>query len=192
MYKNTLKGQFVTLERLNQNHQINLGNLAKSEDIWEYMMNNCSSEEEFNKWFDAVLDKNKSNEICSFVIINNENQNLIGTISLKNHSIANAKIEVGTLWIGKEYWGKLPELKNESAFELLKYCFEDLELNKVEFRVDFKNIKSQNLIKKIGAKFDGNLRKDVKVKGVYSDSLVFSILKEEWIANIKNILSNSF
>ena len=155
-------------------------------------MNNCSSEEEFNKWFDAVLDKNKSNEICSFVIINNENQNLIGTISLKNHSIANAKIEVGTLWIGKEYWGKLPELKNESAFELLKYCFEDLELNKVEFRVDFKNIKSQNLIKKIGAKFDGNLRKDVKVKGVYSDSLVFSILKEEWIANIKNILSNSF
>jgi RimJ/RimL family protein N-acetyltransferase len=99
----------------------------------------------------------------------------------------NAKIEVGTLWIGKEYWGKLLELKNETAFELLKFCFEDLTVNKIEFRVDYKNIKSQNLIKKMGGKFDGNLRQDVKVKGVYSDSLVFSILREEWDGIKKNL-----
>jgi RimJ/RimL family protein N-acetyltransferase len=43
----------------------------------------------------------------------------------------------------------------------------------------------------MGGKFDGNLRQDVKVKGVYSDSLVFSILKEEW-DGIKKNLSQTF
>ena len=191
MYKDSLNGKFVTLERVNQEHCIPLGNLAKSEDIWEFMMSNCSTETEFIKWFDTLLVKNKSDEICSFIIRNNTNRNLIGTISLKNYSEVNAKIEVGTLWIGKEYWGKLPELKNETAFELLKFCFEDLSVNKIEFRVDYKNIKSQNLIKKMGGKFDGNLRQDVKVKGVYSDSLVFSILREEW-DGIKKNLSQTF
>lgn len=180
MYKDNLKGKFVTLKRISQDDCANLQKLAMSEDIWEFMLFNCSTEAEFIKWFNTLLDKNKKDEICTFIIKSNINQNLIGTISLKNYSENNSKIEVGTLWIGKEYWGKLPELKRETSCKLINYCFEDLSVNKIEFRVDHKNIKSQNLIKNIGAKLDGNLREDVKINGVFSDSLVFSILKRDW------------
>jgi RimJ/RimL family protein N-acetyltransferase len=184
-----IKGNFVKLERLNNKHYDVLKKLSKSKEIWDFMMLDCSVESTFNSWFKKTVDDNLTNQICSFVI--KDETNTYGTVGLKNYSKSNNKVEAGSLWIGREFWGKRETLpiRLEAALLIYKYCFEKLNVNKIEFRVDYKNKTAQKMNLKLGAKYDGNLRQDVKVKGEFSDSYVYSILALEW-ADVKGNLNN--
>lgn len=187
--RKAINGGYVILERLDSKHYELLKELAKSKEIWNYMMLDCSIEATFDLWFNKTLSDNKINDICT-LIIKDKYKTYIGTVALKNYSENNGKVETGSLWIGREFWGKkeIIPIKLEIALLLYTYCFEELKVNKIEFRVDCRNKISQNMILRLGAKYDGNLREDVKVKGVYSDSLIYSILSSEW-KSVKNNLN---
>jgi ribosomal-protein-serine acetyltransferase len=63
---------------------------------------------------------------------------------------------------------------------LINYCFEELNLNRVEIRTAVNNVKSQNIPKKLGFQQEGMIRQAEKLNGQYSDSYVFSLLKSEF------------
>lgn len=75
---------------------------------------------------------------------------------------------------------------------LLNYCFNQLKLRRVEFKIDIKNIKSQKAIEKLGAIKEGLLRKyNIQSYGESTGTYVYSILDLEWksktLASVKNI-----
>lgn len=63
---------------------------------------------------------------------------------------------------------------------LINYCFEELNLNRIEIRTAVNNIKSQNIPQKLGFQKEGINRQEEKLNGQYSDSYVFSLLKSEF------------
>jgi len=64
---------------------------------------------------------------------------------------------------------------------MLQYAFETLEFDKVEFRIDERNIVSRKAIEKIGATLEGILRKDTLMQdGFKRSTCCYGILKEEW------------
>ena len=64
---------------------------------------------------------------------------------------------------------------------LLTYAFEVLNLNRVEFKTDSLNAKSQKALERIGATQEGTLRHHmIQPDGRLRDSVYFSILKNEW------------
>ncbi|WP_409574952.1 GNAT family N-acetyltransferase [Sphingobacterium siyangense] len=64
---------------------------------------------------------------------------------------------------------------------LLDYCFDNLELRRVEFKIDINNLKSQKAIEKIGAVKEGLLRNyNIQSYGDSKGTYVYSILTEEW------------
>jgi RimJ/RimL family protein N-acetyltransferase len=74
---------------------------------------------------------------------------------------------------------------------LLTFAFEKLNMERVEFRADALNEKSVNAMKNIGCVVEGVLRNSMpKMPDGRRDTIVLSILKNEWIDNVKENLWN--
>ncbi|MDQ1307749.1 MAG: hypothetical protein QG671_3582, partial [Actinomycetota bacterium] len=64
---------------------------------------------------------------------------------------------------------------------LLGYAFDTLGAERVQFKTDNANLRSQAALRKIGATQEGVLRRHMlRRDGTYRDSVVFSILRSEW------------
>lgn len=64
---------------------------------------------------------------------------------------------------------------------MLKYAFEIMEFNRVQFSADIENIKSQKAILKLGAEQEGVFRSNyIDQNGITRDDIYFSIIRSEW------------
>ena len=71
----------------------------------------------------------------------------------------------------------------------MEFAFEILKMDRVEFRADNENKRSISAMKSIGCKEEGILRSNgFKADGTRRDSIVLSILKDEWDNDIKDKL----
>ncbi len=105
---------------------------------------------------------------------------IIGTISLetdKHRPESNSK-EMGYS-LAFEYWGQ--GIMTEAANRVLEYGFLVLKLSQIGICTGAANKRSQGVIKNCGFVYEGTIRKSYKIyDGTLRDSLIFSILKEEW------------
>ena len=83
--------------------------------------------------------------------------------------------------LAKDYWGK--GYATESAKALTHYGFNVLNLHRVYASVHPENAASIRVLEKVGMILEGRLREDMKYHGVYRDSLIYSILEQEWKQN---------
>ena len=98
-----------------------------------------------------------------------------------------------TLQLGYVVWERFPGsgLNRHCKYLLLSFAFEDLHMERVEFRADNNNARSIAAMKSIGCKVDGVLRSNMpKRDGGRRDSIVLSILKDEWFNSVKEMLWN--
>lgn len=103
----------------------------------------------------------------------------IGSSSYCDIRLANKGIEIGWTWLAKEHRGT--SVNPESKLLMMTYAFETLGCERVQLKCDARNILSQNAIAKLGAVREGVLRKHVVVReGFIRDSVIFSVLREEW------------
>ena len=85
---------------------------------------------------------------------------------------------------GKKFQGT--GLNKHCKYLLLEFAFEELGLERVEFRADNNNARSVAAMKSIGCKVDGVLRSNMPMPtGGRRDSIVLSILKPEWEQTVK-------
>ena len=96
-------------------------------------------------------------------------------------------LQLGYTWYGERFRGT--GLNKHCKYLLLEFAFETMDMLRVEFRADNTNLRSIAAMKSIGCKVEGVLRQDVpKVTGGRRDSIVLSILKEEWLNEVKHNL----
>lgn len=68
----------------------------------------------------------------------------------------------------------------EALLTILSFCFENLELNRVEATHYVGNEGSGKVMEKCGMKQEGIGMKEVKIKGVFHDVVHYGIIKENW------------
>jgi RimJ/RimL family protein N-acetyltransferase len=87
--------------------------------------------------------------------------------------------QIGWTWIGRDFQGS--GLNKEMKFLILRYGFEVLGLNRIEFKADERNHQSRQALLSIGAMREGILRQHMKIHNGYIRNTVFySILASEW------------
>lgn len=90
-------------------------------------------------------------------------------------------LEIGRTWIAKSHQGT--KVNPESKYLLLRHAFEELGAARVQFKTDVHNLQSQRAIEKLGARREGVLRRfQVRSNGLLRDSMIFSLIAEEWPA----------
>lgn len=130
-------------------------------------------------YFNFCLNSKKEKELYPLIIIKKESNTPIGLTMFGNISFQNKRLEIGWTWIGQQFQGT--GVNKSSKGLLLDYCFNSLNLRRVEFKIDVKNLKSQKAIEKIGAIKEGLLRNyNIQSYGESEGTYVYSILKEDW------------
>ena len=111
---------------------------------------------------------------------------LVGTTSLMQADVVNESIHLGSTLYGSRWWGTT--VNPECKFLLLRHCFEDCRYGRVKIQTDVLNVRSTAAIAKLGAVREGVIRRDMRREdGTFRDTVVFSILAEEWPAVKENL-----
>ena len=105
----------------------------------------------------------------------------VGTSSLLEADLANEGIHVGSTLYGHRWWGTA--VNPEAKLLLLQLCFDGCGYGRVKIQTDLLNLRSQAAIAKLGAQREGVLRRHLRREdGSFRDTVVFSVLRDEWPA----------
>ena len=116
--------------------------------------------------------------IKSFVIAEKDSLEYIGQIDLFKIDWKNRFAILAIVIGGKEYLGK--GYGSEAIRVLLKFAFEELNLNRIELDVYDYNVRAQKCYLKCGFKEEGRMRQKLFRDGQYRDVIKMAILKEEY------------
>lgn len=108
-----------------------------------------------------------------------EDGRLIGQCTLFNLVASCHRAEIG-YGMARSAWGH--GYMGEALDALLRYGFENLDLNRVEADIDPRNTRSAQSLLRLGFKHEGHLRERWVVDGEVSDSDLYGLLHREWVA----------
>lgn len=153
-------------------------NWASDPEVTKYLMWPTHTSEEVSKRVleDWVSSYEKEDYYQWAIVPKANNDAPIGSIS-----IVGVKEQVGLVHIGycigRNWWHQ--GITSEALEAVIRFCFEELEANRVEARHDPKNPHSGAVMKKCGMTFEGTLRQaDWNNQGV-CDASYYGILRSE-------------
>lgn len=173
-----LENESILLRPLSINDIDKIESISYNKELGEFGAR-VKNRDDLLDYFNFCLNSKKEKELYPLIIIMKEDNSPIGLTMFGNLSFQNQRLEIGWTWIGKKFQGT--GINTICKELLLDYCFDNLNLRRVEFKVDIKNLKSQKAIEKIGAIKEGLLRNyNIQSYGESEGTYVYSILKEEW------------
>lgn len=183
-----LEADNVRLIPLEKSHQAALLEAAKDGKLWKLWFTSVPSESTIEAYIETALNQKKRKESIPFVIISKASNQIIGSTRFCSIDEKNRRLEIGYTWYAASF--QRTEINTVSKYLLLKYAFEHLNSIAVEFKTHFFNYRSRTAIERLGAKQDGILRNHkIGQNGVIRDTVIFSIIENEWKAVKQNLIS---
>ncbi|MFT3932349.1 MAG: GNAT family protein [Chitinophagaceae bacterium] len=185
-----LRGKYVYLELLTEQHKDFLQNAARDERIWEFtkaFQMDETYENQFDSYFSIAMDKTAMHGQQAFVIKKVADNSIIGMTRFYEINPKDKRAAIGYTWYIPAVWGKV--YNKECKLLMLQYIFETAGYNRAEFHVAHQNIRSQKAVEKIGGLKEGVLRKyGFRNDGSIRHTVVFSIIDDEWPMKKENLL----
>ena len=103
---------------------------------------------------------------------------LIGTCGYFRWDQQHHRAEVG-YDLCPDVWGQ--GLMPEALRALIRYGFEEMDLNRIVAMTHAENQRSQRVLMKLGFQMEGLLREYFCRDGTYNDQLQYSLLRREWM-----------
>lgn len=185
----TLENERVKLTLLSMSNYENLLDVASQDNLIQFSPSDISTPEKLKAYVQVAIDGYYHKTIIPFIIFDKQTQRYAGSTRFGLINWKNKVLHIGWTWIGKEYQGT--GLNKHMKFLMLQYAFETLKFDKVEFRIDERNIASRKAVEKLNAKLEGILRKDtLMLDGFKRSTCCYGILKEEWHTIKQNVFKN--
>jgi RimJ/RimL family protein N-acetyltransferase len=167
------------LEPLNEHHFNLLLPIALEREIWEFTSADIKNEIDFRRYFDKALEERKEHRSYPFAIYDKQAKQYAGCTRFANISFPDKRMEIGWTWYNPTL--QRTGINKATKFLLLRFGFEELDLNRIELKTSHLNLKSQGAMLKIGAVKEGVLRQHaIAENGTVRDTVYFSFIKEEW------------
>jgi RimJ/RimL family protein N-acetyltransferase len=104
---------------------------------------------------------------------------VVGTTSFLEVSSVDARIEIGFTLYSRAVWGS--DVNPTCKLLLMGWAFEQAHFGRVQLKTDIRNGRSQAAIARLGARFEGILRRyQRRQDGSVRDTVLFSVTAEEW------------
>ncbi|WP_410505761.1 GNAT family N-acetyltransferase [Janthinobacterium sp.] len=82
-------------------------------------------------------------------------------------------------FIGEKFQGK--GIITRSVRAVLEYCFDSLNINRMELRCAVGNLPSMRVAERLGFTHEGVLRQEEFLNGIFVDQHVYALLSEDFI-----------
>jgi RimJ/RimL family protein N-acetyltransferase len=136
------------------------------QDVYDFIKNRISPEfDRPGTWFQLA-------------ILLSENNRLIGDIGIHFLETDRFTVELGYT-LDHDYQGL--GYASEAVGAVTEYLFNQCGKHRIFASIDPGNDKSIGLVKRLGYRQEAHFRKNVLHHGVWTDTLIFAILKEEWL-----------
>jgi len=156
-------------------------------EIWTYSLQKAAGEENLKKYIEFAVQAREKGTEYPFIVFDKQKEACAGSTRFYDIQVQHQTLQLGFTWYGKEFQGT--GLNKHCKFLLLQFAFEQIGMERVEFRADLNNARSIAAMKSIGCVEEGVLRSHAnKVEGGRRDSIVLSILKDEWFNHVKEHL----
>lgn len=146
--------------------------------VTEYMnidsMTEVSDAENMINFFIVADSSNEANRMGIF--LKGNEKDAIGSCGFNYIDFENDRAEIG-YELHSDYWRK--GYMKEALTALINYGFETFSFNRIEAKVDVKNVASQRLLEKMLFESEGVLREYEKQKNEYNDIMMYSILNKD-------------
>lgn len=184
-----LENDRVILSPLNKEDIDHLLIFAMNEPtLWQYSLTPANGKENLTKYIDYALSAKRNKSAYPFIVFDKKTNKYAGSTRFYDYQAHHRTTQLGYTWYGKEFWGT--GLNKNCKFLMLQYAFDHLGLERVEFRADANNARSIAAMKSLGCIEEGVLRSNCKSITARRDSIILSILREEWLTNVKVQLAN--
>jgi len=160
-------------------------------ELWKYSLITAAGEEGLANYLEVALEARTARKEYPFIVFDKRTNRYAGSTRFYDINPAFKTLQLGYTWYGKNF--QRTGLNRHCKLLLLSFAFEDLQMERVEFRADNKNERSIAAMKSIGCKVEGVLRSNMPTRdsNVRRDSIILSILKEEWFGAVKERLIKS-
>lgn len=184
-----LEDDLILLRPLQESDVDNLLEISINEpETWKYSLVGADGKENLIRYIQAAIKARDEKREFPFIVFDKKSQKWAGSTRFYDIQLDYKTLQLGYTWYGSAFRGT--GLNKHCKFLLLQFAFETLGMERVEFRADNNNERSIAAMKSIGCKVEGVLRSHMPTANseLRRDSIVLSILKDEWFAEVKENL----
>ncbi|CAN5354687.1 GNAT family protein [soil metagenome] len=178
----TLEGNLVRLEPLGLHHAEGLFAATQGiEELWRHLAISPESVEDYEYFINTALAELAAGTSVPFAIIERATGEVIGSTRYLDIRSVSGGVEIGWTFLADRVWRT--GVNTECKYLLLRHAFEVGGAARVQLKTDARNERSRAAILRLGATFEGFLRKyQLRRDGSLRDTAMFSIIDEEWPA----------
>ncbi len=177
----TLTGRMVRLEPLQRSHAAALFTASQYPEVWRWMpVPMFASVTEVEAWIDEAHRLQAGGSDVPFVTVRIADGAVVGSTRFLDIRRPHRGLEIGWTWITPA--AQRTPVNTEAKYLMLCQAFEGWGAMRVQLKTDSNNAKSRAAILRIGASFEGIIRKQMlRAHDNYErDSAMFSIIRSEW------------
>jgi RimJ/RimL family protein N-acetyltransferase len=184
-----LENERVLLRPLQVSDASLLGRYVNEEpDLWQHSLAAITNTKDLEKYIQAAIEARANKTSYAFIVFDKLLNTYVGCTRFYDIQLNFQTTQIGYTWYSKKCWGT--KLNENCKFLLLQLAFDQMGFERVEFRADNNNKRSIAAMQKIGCTVEGVLRNHLPMpNGKRRDSIVLSILKEDWNASLKQALA---
>lgn len=185
-----LENDKVKLIPLELGHFEQLKSLAKEENLWTYFLGRSNGYTNFKGYVVDAIEHRKQKKEYPFAVFDKQNDSFAGCTRFFEYSKDLKGIRLGYTWYGTDYRGT--GLNKNCKYLMFQFAFEKLELERVGLGAHEENTVSIAAMKSVGCTQEGSIRNAFPSIHTFdrSHAILFSIIKSEWMTNIKQDLKN--
>jgi RimJ/RimL family protein N-acetyltransferase len=176
----TLEGKLVRLEPLGPHHAEGLFIATRgNEELWRHMAISPEKVEEYGVFIQSALAEQAAGTSVPFAIIERASDEVIGSTRYMDIRAVHSGVEIGWTFLASRVWRT--GINTECKYLLLRHAFEVGGAARVQLKTDARNERSRAAILRLGAQFEGILRKhQLRRDGTLRDTAMYSIIDDEW------------
>lgn len=108
---------------------------------------------------------------------------IVGAIGINRIDATNRRAHIG-YWVGRAHEGR--GFITRSCVRMMRYGFEQLDLNKIEILCEPRNLRSRAIPERLGFIPEGTLREAQWINDHFVDLIVYGMLVREWAMRFKH------
>jgi RimJ/RimL family protein N-acetyltransferase len=156
--------------------------------IWKYSLIAPTDEASMKTYIATAIQNRSENKEYPFIVFDKKENRYAGCTRFYDIQQPYKTTQLGYTWYGKDF--QRTGLNRHCKLLLFTFAFEEWGMERVELRADNRNERSVNAMKALGCKVEGILRNHLPTNdSSRRDSIILSIIKEEWFGGVKEALA---
>jgi len=177
----TLEGHVVRLEPLSMDHLDAFCEAGLYPELWTHNAWPVRDRDAMKAYIEKALRGVEQGHMLPFATTLTATGEVVGSTRFGAIDLINKRMEIGWTWITPAW--QRTAVNTEAKLLMLRYAFDTVGCNRVEWKTDALNERSRNAILRLGAHYEGCLRAHmVREDGSLRDTVYYSVLRDEWPA----------